>query len=166
VGCFTIDPGFVLHEMNQTGADMLGVARDDAYGLPLDAFFCAESARRFKSAISGLDASTRRPSLQSSCASPSSGPERQVVASISADPAARRFLVSLTEAVLVQRFGQHRLADEAVHAGLQAARLVLAEDIGGHGQMGVAACRGSSRMRRAASSPSILGICMSIRIRW
>jgi PAS domain-containing protein len=98
VGSFTVDPGFVLHELNQTGADMLGLACDDALGLPLDAFFSVESARRFKLATSGLDASTRRASLQVRL-QPKSGPERQVVASISADPAARRFLVSLTEAV-------------------------------------------------------------------
>ena len=98
VGSFTVDPGFVLHELNQTGADMLGLACDDALGLPLDAFFSVESARRFKLATSGLDAGTRRASLQVRL-QPKSGPERHMVASISADPAARRFLVSLAEAV-------------------------------------------------------------------
>jgi hypothetical protein len=84
-----------LHELNQTGADMLGVARDDAYGLLLDAFLGAESARRFRSAIASLDAGERRPScLLRLC--PKGGPERPVLASIGADPAANRYLVSLT----------------------------------------------------------------------
>lgn len=97
VGCFTIDPQLVLHELNQTGADMLGIRRDDALGLPLDVFFCAESALRFRSAVSSLDAGTRRPSwLLRLC--PKDGPERPVLASIGTDPAANRFLVSLTNA--------------------------------------------------------------------
>lgn len=94
-GCFTIDTRSLVHELNQTGADMLGIRRDDAYGLPLDAFFNAESARRFRSAVSSLDASMPRPScLLRLC--PRDGPERPVIAGIAADPAANRFLVSLT----------------------------------------------------------------------
>lgn len=97
VGCFAIDPRMVLHEINQTGAVMLGVARDDAYGLPLDAFFCAESAGLFRSALSGLDAGTRRPPcLLKLC--PKHRPERRVLARIGADPAARGYLVTLTDA--------------------------------------------------------------------
>jgi PAS domain-containing protein len=97
VGCFTIDPRMVLHEMNQTGAAMLGIARDEALGLPLDAFFGADSARRLRSAISGLDAGNQTPSCVLRL-SPKDGPERQVLASIGTDPAARRYLVSLTSA--------------------------------------------------------------------
>lgn len=97
VGCFTVDPQLVLLELNQTGADMLGIGREDAFGLPLDAFFSTESARRFRLAISRLDASMGRPS----CAlrlCPKDGPERPVLASIGADPAANRYLVSLMNA--------------------------------------------------------------------
>lgn len=97
VGCFTIDPRLVLHELNLTGAHMLGIERDDALGLPLDTFLCADSAHRLHSAIAGLDASTRRPSCLLRLRS-KVGPERQVLASIGADPAARRYLVSLTNA--------------------------------------------------------------------
>jgi PAS domain-containing protein len=97
VGCFTVDPRGVLHELNQTGADMLGIGRDDAYGLPLDAFFSTESAHRFRSAISSVDLGVRRTScLLELC--PKDGPERQVLASIGADPAANRYLVSLANA--------------------------------------------------------------------
>lgn len=95
VGCFTIDARWVLHEMNQTGADMLGLPRDDAYGLPLDAFFCSESARRFRSAVSALGSHARGPSCRLTLC-PKRGPERPVLAGIGADLAAHHFLVSLT----------------------------------------------------------------------
>lgn len=95
VGCFTVDPLLAVHELNQTGADMLGIARDEAYGLPLDAFVCAESAGRLRAAVSSLG-----PGLgQASCTlrlCPKAGPERSVLASIGRDPAANRYLVSLT----------------------------------------------------------------------
>jgi PAS domain-containing protein len=97
VGSFTIDPRLVLHELNRTGADMLGIGRDDALGLPLDAFFSTESARRLRSAIAGLDASTRQASCRLKLC-PKDGPERSVLASVGADPAANRHLVSLTNA--------------------------------------------------------------------
>lgn len=96
-GCFTIDHRMGLHELNLTGAHMLGIGREEAYGLPLDTFFCVDSARRLRSAIAGLDAGTR----QASCVlrlCPRKGAERQVLASIVADPAAPQVLVNLTEA--------------------------------------------------------------------
>lgn len=96
-GCFTVDPKLVLHELNQTGADMLGIGRDDAFGLPLDAFFSAESARRFSLAISTLDASLGRPSCVLRLYL-RDGPQRPVLASIGADPTANRYLVSLMNA--------------------------------------------------------------------
>ncbi|MBT9596530.1 MAG: PAS domain-containing protein [Vitreoscilla sp.] len=95
VGCFTIDPRCVLRELNQTGADMLGIGRDDAFGLSLDAFFCADSARRFRLALESLGPNTRRVAcLLTLC--PKGGPERPVMASIGPDPAANRYLVNLT----------------------------------------------------------------------
>ncbi len=97
VGCFTIDARFVLHELNQTGSDMLGIGRDEAYGLPLDAFFGVDSARRFKSAIADLDASAHRQSCRLELC-PKDGPARRVHASIGADTAAGRYLVGLTDA--------------------------------------------------------------------
>lgn len=97
VGCFTIDQQMVLHELNQTGAHMLGVARDDAFGLPLDAFFSAESARRFLLARTSLDTSLK----PSSCALSlclKGRPDRPVLASIGPDPVANQYLVNLTYA--------------------------------------------------------------------
>lgn len=97
VGCFTIDAQGVLHELNQTGADMLGIGRADACGLRLDAFVCAASAGRFRSALSSVDASVRRPSYPLTLC-PTDGPARPVFASLGADPAANRYLVTLTNA--------------------------------------------------------------------
>jgi PAS domain-containing protein len=96
-GCFTIDPGMVVQELNLTGAAMLGIERDDAYGLGLDTFFCADSARRLRSAIGGAGAGMR----QAACLldlGARGGRERSVLASIGLDPAARRFFVSLAYA--------------------------------------------------------------------
>jgi PAS domain S-box-containing protein len=97
VGCFTIDARGVVHELNQSGADLLGIGRDDAYGLSLDAFFNADSARRFKAAISSVDAGVRRPSCRLTLC-PKNGPERPMRAHIGPDPAANRYLVNLTDA--------------------------------------------------------------------
>jgi PAS domain S-box-containing protein len=95
VGCFTIDPRGVLLELNQTGADMLGAGREDLYGLPLDAFLSAESARRFRSAISSIGAGSRRASCRLALR-PKEGSECPVLASIGPAPTANRTLVSLT----------------------------------------------------------------------
>ena len=95
VGCFTVDARGVLCELNQTGADMLGIGRDDAHGMPFDAFVCADSARRFRSAISSVDAGMQRAACNLRLR-PKGAPERQVLVSIGADPAAKRYLVSLT----------------------------------------------------------------------
>jgi PAS domain-containing protein len=95
VGCFTIDARLVLHELNQTGAAMLGLGRDDAYGLSLDGFLAADSSRRLKAALSSLDAGLRRASCPLELRFKDGG-ERAVLASIGMDPAASRFLLNLT----------------------------------------------------------------------
>jgi PAS domain-containing protein len=97
VGCFTIDRHGVLHELNLVGAQMLGIARDDAFGLRLDTFFCSESALRFQAVLSGIDAHTRQaPCLLKLC--PKVGQERPVQAGFSTDPAGHHVLVALMEA--------------------------------------------------------------------
>jgi PAS domain-containing protein len=95
VGCFTIDGRMALHELNQTGADMLGIAREDAYGLLLDSFLDADSARRFRSAITSVADGVRRPSCLLRLA-PKGRPEQTLLVTIGADPAAMRYLVSFT----------------------------------------------------------------------
>lgn len=97
-GCFTVDARLILQELNQTGADMLGIARDEAYGLPLDAFLCADGTRRFRSAISSIDAGLRRATCRLTLGPKSGRPEHPVLASVCQDPAGRGYLVSLTSA--------------------------------------------------------------------
>lgn len=97
VGCFTIDSRLVVHELNQTGADMLQTGRDIAYGLGLDAFLCAQSAPLLRSAIASVDSGERRPVCLLSLHSRGS-PDRPVLASIARDPSADRYLVTLTNA--------------------------------------------------------------------
>lgn len=96
VGCLTLDARLVVHGLNQTGARMLGIARDDAYGLSLDAFLGAESARRLRSALSGGDAGPRRTSCRLALC-PMDAAERPVLASIAADATPGRYLVTLTD---------------------------------------------------------------------
>lgn len=97
VGRFTIDDRLALHELDQTGTAMLGLDRDDAYGLPLDAFFGADSGRRFREALRSPPTRPARSSfLLRLC--PKHGPERPVPVSIGADPAAQRYLGKRTDA--------------------------------------------------------------------
>jgi hypothetical protein len=93
-GSFTIDARLALHELNQTGADLLGIDRDDAYGLHLDTFFCPEDAVGFRSAMSSVDAGMQRTACLVKLR-PQRGPELSALTSIGKDPAADRYLVSL-----------------------------------------------------------------------
>lgn len=97
VGCFTIDARRVVLELNQTGAELLGIGREDAYGLSLDAFLGADGAGWLRSAMSSIDAGTRPPSCQLPWCR-QGRPDRAVLVSISADPAAKRYLVGLMDA--------------------------------------------------------------------
>jgi PAS domain-containing protein len=59
VGCFTIDALLVVRELNTTGAAMLGIARDDGYGVHLGDFLSAGSKRSLdelaRRAVAGRD---------------------------------------------------------------------------------------------------------------
>ena len=94
VGCFTIDARGVLQELNQTGAEMLGHARDEVYGLPLDAFFSVDSARLMRRAIADFQASGQQAACMLTLCR-KAGPEQTVLATIGADPAGDGHLVSL-----------------------------------------------------------------------
>jgi PAS domain-containing protein len=97
VGCFTIDAKSLLHEMNQTGAEMLGLGRDDAVGLPLHAFLDADSARRLGQARASVDAGTPRAACMLTL-NPREGTGQPVQAHVGADPAGPRYLVTLMPA--------------------------------------------------------------------
>lgn len=102
VGSFTIDLQTAVHELNLGGAGMLGIARDDALGLHLDTFFCADSARRLRQAVSACG--TRpNPTVCVLRLRPSQGPQRPVFASIGRDASADLCLVSLMATEDVQQ---------------------------------------------------------------
>lgn len=97
VGCFTVDPRRVVHELNKTGAEMLGLERDEVLGLAIDTFFRTESAGRLRTAIASVGAG--KPSASCRLAlCPRQGVERPVLARIGKDPVADRYLVSLADA--------------------------------------------------------------------
>lgn len=54
VGCFTVDRAFVVQELNLTGARMLGIERDDAFGWPLENYFVPDSASTLRQLISSV----------------------------------------------------------------------------------------------------------------
>ena len=93
-GCFTIDAQSVVHELNQAGAGLLGIARDDAFGLPLDAFLCNDSAARLRAAMKGLGAGLPAVSCELTLRS-KKGTEQRVLACLGPDPAGQRVLISL-----------------------------------------------------------------------
>lgn len=95
VGSFTIDARLVLHELNLTGAAMLGVGREQAGGLALDAFLSADGARLLRSAIAGLT-DAQRPASCPITLSAMDGPAWPAIASIAADPASGRYLLNVT----------------------------------------------------------------------
>ena len=70
VGCFTLDSRLAVHELNQAGADMLGVARDGAYGLGLSAFGSTESALLLRSALASVDTGARPAACPTPCRFP------------------------------------------------------------------------------------------------
>jgi PAS domain-containing protein len=96
-GCFTVDGRSVLLELNRTGAAMLGIPRDDAFGLPLDTFFSADSALRYRAALSTLDADGATGPIRLTLCS-RSGPEQPVLARIACDARTTQYLVSLMNA--------------------------------------------------------------------
>lgn len=95
VGCFSIDARTVVHELNRTGADMLGTTRVMALGLALDTWVGVEGASRIRAALTSVAAGKPRASCRLTLR-PAGGPECPVVASIGNDPAANRYLLTLT----------------------------------------------------------------------
>lgn len=97
VACFTIDASTVVHELNLCAARVLGVGRDEAYGLPLNGFLAPDSARILRELISSIaQGNAREASTLQLIAKDGVG--RRVRAYIGADPAGQRFLVVLANA--------------------------------------------------------------------
>lgn len=95
VGCFTIDARFVVHELNHAGAAMLGVEREDAYGMGLDSFLSLDSRPQLKALVSKHAADGQVGPCQLLLCSKDM-PDRLATAHISADPAGPRYFVALT----------------------------------------------------------------------
>ncbi len=102
-GCFGINDRLQILELNQTGADLLGISRHHSLGLPLDAFLCADSARRFRATMDDMRSAAA--AVRPSCPVlllPREGPPVQALASVSADPSGDGHLVSLMLATPAQ----------------------------------------------------------------
>jgi PAS domain-containing protein len=95
VACFTVDARCVVHELNVAGATLLGVEREDAYGMSLDTFIASGGKLRFPERV----ANPVVHGLPTSCVltlRALDGAEQRVQAHIAADPATPRFFVTLT----------------------------------------------------------------------
>lgn len=95
VGCFTVDSRLVVHELNQTGAAMLRMEREEACGLNLDSFLSMSSRSRMRELVAGCAAQARVSGAVQWCARDE--PERAVLMSVCIDPAAHRYFVTLAD---------------------------------------------------------------------
>lgn len=106
VGCLTMDAQFFVLELNQTAAALFGVAREEAYGSPIDAFVCASGAQHLKAAVGELRAGARPASFvvrlarQRAPASPETAQQRGMpaLANLAADAVVDQYLLTLTPA--------------------------------------------------------------------
>jgi len=92
VGCFTVDPTTVIHELNLTGASMLGAGRDILIGQRLDLFLSPESARKMHLILARPSEAGIRSfdSMGLTLAQPDAPP---IAGSVCRDPAGQRFFV-------------------------------------------------------------------------
>jgi PAS domain S-box-containing protein len=95
VGCFSIDQGLRISEVNQAGAKMLGVDRNQAHGLGLDTFVSAASLRKLLAIVSKVadGGSHAAGTLEWRR---NGGLERPVHADVCADPSGNGYFVVLT----------------------------------------------------------------------
>lgn len=97
VGCFTIDRGLAIEELNLHGAGLLGVARDEACGQHLDAFLSTGDGRRLRELLTGV-----APGAASASAPlqllPRGATGCKVRAHVTAEPDGRGFLLVLAPA--------------------------------------------------------------------
>lgn len=95
VGCFSVDGELTLHELNRQGCRLLGLSRDEALGLRLDAFLRDDSARELRGLIAALAPGATGPAATLRLLS-QQGADRRVGAHVGADADGRRFLLVLT----------------------------------------------------------------------
>lgn len=97
VGCFTIDRGLAIQEINLHGASLLGVSRDEACGLHIDGFLSADSVPRLRELLTGMSPGASGASAKLHLL-PKSGEDRPVLARVNPDPDRQRFLLVLAPA--------------------------------------------------------------------
>jgi PAS domain-containing protein len=95
VGCFTIDPCLVVHELNQTAARMVGIECEEAHGMSLDNYLSGDSQLLLKERVSNVAAGEQSASCLLKLR-PTNEPERDVRADIHAQPGTQRYFVVLT----------------------------------------------------------------------
>jgi PAS domain-containing protein len=97
VGFLTVDVGGALHELNLTGATLLGSERQALLGQPLYGFLVPDSARALQAMLKSVGEG--RPGQVSTLhLLPRAGESQAVYAIVNADPAGRRFLVAFIDA--------------------------------------------------------------------
>jgi PAS domain-containing protein len=96
VGCFAVDRQMVMHELNVTGATLLGQERNALLGRKLDAFLVPHSARALGTMIGRLESGSRGEAGALELADPVGAPH-VVQAGVNADPAGGRFFVALMD---------------------------------------------------------------------
>lgn len=104
VGCFTIDRGTVLCEVNLTGARLLGVEREALPGCTLDTFLAPHSADALQAMLAQVDAGlgggrNGNGDDHATCTLElltRDGRRRHVDASAAADPAGSGYLLALS----------------------------------------------------------------------
>jgi len=94
VACFTVDRNLAVHELNRAGADLLGVARSEADGLPLDGFLPAGGGRQLRELMAGV-AAGRACAPATLHLAPRGRAGHAVRAHIEREPGGERFLLVL-----------------------------------------------------------------------
>ncbi|HSW04037.1 PAS domain-containing protein [Aquabacterium sp.] len=96
VACLRLDGSRVVHDLNLTGAALLGIERDEAQGQALDAFLAPASARSLRDWLAAAGGGDARGVLTLQLVSPQ-GPGRAVTAYLRTDPTDQRCLVVLVD---------------------------------------------------------------------
>jgi PAS domain S-box-containing protein len=97
VACFTIDGSAVVHELNLSAARMLGVARDEAYGLSVSSMLATDSGRMLREQLARIAQGSAHEASTLQLAS-KEGKGGRVRAHITADPDGQHFLLVLAAA--------------------------------------------------------------------
>lgn len=95
VGYFTVDRRTILHELNLSGAQLLGFERDFLLGRSLDSFLTPSSGRALDAMLAQLATGSRREVRELQLRG-RDGASQTVVASADCDPAGGHFLVAFT----------------------------------------------------------------------